>query len=318
MWPTRKGAFHLFRFAGIDVYLHYSWFLLALAVYFFPSAIGVDTHGGSASSYGWVALEYFALFSIVLMHEFGHALACRSVGGIANQIILWPLGGVAYVDPPRRPGATLWSIAAGPLVNVVLFPILSVFAVIAKSTDLGATFPNVYEFIKTVWVTNLVLLIFNMLPVYPLDGGQILQSLLWFMVGRARSLLIVSIIGFIGVAGFMVLSVASGNPWLGLLAGFAGLQCWNGYQAAQALIRLEKAPRHLEFACPACDASPPRGPYWTCQRCRAVFDTFDTNAVCPNCQAVFTTTKCIECGTARPIQAWVQTTLVQPPVVHDT
>ena len=59
-------------------------------------------------------------------HEFGHALACRQVGGSANQIILWPLGGVAYVNPPQRPGATLWSIAAGPLVNVALLPVLGV------------------------------------------------------------------------------------------------------------------------------------------------------------------------------------------------
>ena len=56
----------------------------------------------------------------MLTHEFGHALACRSVGGTADNIMLWPLGGVAYVNPPQRPGATLWSIAAGPLVNVAL------------------------------------------------------------------------------------------------------------------------------------------------------------------------------------------------------
>ena len=63
-------------------------------------------------------LEYLALFGIVLLHEFGHALACRQVGGTADRIMLWPLGGVAYVNPPSRPGATLWSLAAGPLVNV--------------------------------------------------------------------------------------------------------------------------------------------------------------------------------------------------------
>ena len=71
-------------------------------------------------------LEYLALFVIVLLHEFGHALACRQVGGQADQIVLWPLGGVAYVAPPPRPGATLWSIAAGPLVNVVLVPVLTI------------------------------------------------------------------------------------------------------------------------------------------------------------------------------------------------
>jgi Zn-dependent protease len=58
-----------------------------------------------------------------LFHEFGHALACRQVGGQADLIVLWPLGGVAYVSPPPRPGALLWRIAAGPLVNVLLVPV---------------------------------------------------------------------------------------------------------------------------------------------------------------------------------------------------
>src|SRR2546425_2345923 len=116
MTPTRQGSFRLFRFAGIDVFLHWSWFVVAWW--------DITSRGRSYSSLKWNALEYLSLFAIVLMHEFGHALACRQVGGHADQIVLWPLGGVAYVDPPQRPGAMLWSIAAGPLVNVVLFPIL--------------------------------------------------------------------------------------------------------------------------------------------------------------------------------------------------
>src|SRR5262245_54881693 len=117
MTPTRQGSFRLFRAAGIDVFLHWSWFLVAL--------YEIQRRTGAYSSAVWPVLEYASLFVIVLLHEFGHALACRQVGGEANQIVLWPLGGVAYVSPPPRPGATLWSIAAGPLVNVVLVPVLS-------------------------------------------------------------------------------------------------------------------------------------------------------------------------------------------------
>ena len=97
MTPTRQGSIHLFRFAGIDLYLHWSWFLVAM--------YGIQSRAHGYSSLVWPALEYLALFAIVLMHEFGHALACRQVGGQANQIVLWPLGGVAYVAPPPRPGA---------------------------------------------------------------------------------------------------------------------------------------------------------------------------------------------------------------------
>src|SRR5580700_8776951 len=115
--PTgRSGSIKLFRLQGIEVFLHWSWFLAAVLI--------IRGEFGAYSSIVWNIVEYLALFLIVLTHEFGHALACRSVGGIANRIVLWPLGGVAYVDPPPRPGATLWSIVAGPLVNVALFPIL--------------------------------------------------------------------------------------------------------------------------------------------------------------------------------------------------
>jgi Zn-dependent protease len=97
--PTgNKGSIRLFRFAGINVFLHWSWFLVA--VFEIKNRVGY-------SSIVWNIFEYLALFVIVTLHEFGHALACRQVGGSSNQIVLWPLGGVAYVNPPPRPGATL-------------------------------------------------------------------------------------------------------------------------------------------------------------------------------------------------------------------
>ena len=125
-----------------------------------------------------------------MTHEFGHSLACRQVGGRADRIVLWPLGGVAYVDPPQRPGATLWSIAAGPLVNVALAPIFWALFSFAKSAGWKRTAHDQYEFVFGLLAIDIVLLVFNMLPFYPLDGGQIFRSLLWFVLGRARSLLV--------------------------------------------------------------------------------------------------------------------------------
>jgi Zn-dependent protease len=163
MLPTRNGSIKFFRFRGIDVFVHWSWFLVAMfSVY--------DPRENYASPI-WVALEYLALFAIVLMHEFGHSLACRQVGGQADQIILWPLGGVAYVNPPQRPGATLWSIAAGPLINVALLPILTFLYFRAGYWHLPAKFVDLPNFVFSVWMINNTLLIFNLLPVYPLDGG---------------------------------------------------------------------------------------------------------------------------------------------------
>jgi len=99
MMPTQQGSIRLFRLFGINVFLHWSWFLVGL--------IEIQDRRAAYGSLVWNVLEYLALFVIVTMHEFGHALACRQVGGQANQIVLWPLGGVAYVAPPQRPGAML-------------------------------------------------------------------------------------------------------------------------------------------------------------------------------------------------------------------
>jgi Zn-dependent protease len=215
---TKGGSFKIFTLAGIGVYVHWMWFLAALY------SIQYRTH--VYSSLIWNVFEYLSLFGIVLAHEFGHQLACRSVGGKTHDIILWLLGGVAYVSPPQRPGAQLWSIAAGPLVNVVLIPVLSVLVSVSSHLGWYDTNPNAYELIHNVWRINIGLLIFNMMPVYPLDGGQILRSLLWFPFGRANSLLAASIIGFIGLAGLVLLALLMffffWRPVVGHLAGIDG------------------------------------------------------------------------------------------------
>jgi Zn-dependent protease len=293
--PTRKGAFKIFRLAGINVYLHWAWFL----AYFW-----LTSRPQAYSSYGWNALEILSLFAIVLTHEFGHQLACRSVGGQTHDIILWPLGGVAYVTPPQRPGAQLWSIAAGPLVNVALIPVFAALRLVSWHLGWQDTHQDAYLLIYNIWVINLVLLIFNMMPIYPLDGGQILRSLLWFPFGRANSLLAASIIGFIGVAGFIGLAIYAQSLWLGLIAGFILMNCWSGFKQARALAKIAKIPRHDGLACPSCKTAPPLGEFWRCGKCGHAFDIFLAQGVCPQCRTQFNVTQCLDCGTSSPISEW--------------
>ncbi|HEX3739850.1 MAG TPA: M50 family metallopeptidase [Terriglobales bacterium] len=305
--PTgRQGSIHLFRFSGIDVFLHWSWFLVAV--------YEIQSRAGGYSSVAWNILEYLALFVIVTLHEFGHALACRQVGGRANRIVLWPLGGVAYVDPPPRPGATLWSIAAGPLVNVALIAVFEILLSASRSRGWAYSTPDVYRLILNIRQINIWLLVFNVLPIYPLDGGQILRSLLWFVMGRAWSLMVAAVLGLIGAAGFIILAIYQQSAWLGVIAAFVLLNCWGGFKNAQALLRFSKLPVRHGYSCPTCKTSPPLGPYWRCANCGQAFDTFESRAVCPHCSAQYPNTQCLNCGSQHPLSDWaVQSTIV----VHD-
>jgi Zn-dependent protease len=295
--PSNQGSLRLFRLAGVEVFLHWSWFVVALFELQRANAYG---------SPAWAVAEYLALFLIVTLHEFGHSLACRQVGGRAERIVLWPLGGVAYVDPPQRPGATLWSIAAGPLVNVVLVPVLMGLQLLARSAGLAESSPDAAAFLRAVSYINFGLLLFNLLPVYPLDGGQILRSLLWFVLGRARSLTAASIVGFVGVAGLLYLAVRVGDTWLGIVSVFVAMSCWSGFQQARALARLARLPRRTGYTCPSCRSAPLLGDVWACGRCGSSFDTFETGGRCPSCGAEFGETRCADCGHSSPIAGWLR------------
>lgn len=244
MTPTNQGSIRLFRLAGIELYLHWSWFFVAYYM--------IHMRAGRYPSIMWNVLEYLALFAVVSLHELGHSLACRQMGGRADRIVLWPLGGVAYVAPPQRPGATLWSIAAGPLVNVVLVPVFYLLVKLMGAGGLADGAPNTVRLVQTLLVINIALLAFNLLPIYPLDGGQILRSLLWFVLGRAWSLVVATVIGLIGVAALLLLAVLTRSVWLGILAAFILLNCWNGLRHALHLVRVTRMARRPDRSCLTC------------------------------------------------------------------
>ena len=206
----------------------------------------------------------------------------------------------------------LWSIAAGPLVNVALFPVFSIIWWLAHSAGWQETMHNAYVFAQMLWTINTVLLVFNMLPIYPLDGGQILRSLLWFIFGRARSLMIASGIGVIGAIGLIAFAFWAQSIWIGILCVFILLNCWSGLMQARALARIAKIPRREGFACPKCKSSPPQGALWICGKCRKPFDTFETQGVCPNCGVQYSATSCPECGSLQPISEWIASANVPP------
>jgi len=128
--------------------------------------------------------------------------------------------------------------------------------------------------------------------------------LLWFVMGRAHSLMVATVLGFVGVAAFIGLALWTQTPWYAVLAVFMLMNCWSGLQHARALLRFAKLPRQFGYACPSCQASPPIGDYWKCGKCGQAFDSFQTGAVCPHCATGYAGTKCLDCGAMHPMSEW--------------
>ena len=189
------------RWFGITVVVH--WLFVIYAV------LEISKSADPA----FQSLYMFLLFSVVLVHEFGHALSCKAMGGTAVHIVLWPLGGIAFVQPPGNVWAWLVTTACGPLVNAILWPafwLIMVFGmpVLAHHMDPdGRPFEIIFESCYLMMEINKILLLFNLIPAYPMDGGRLLQEILWLFIGYQKSLRIAGMVGVVAGAGFVVLGL---------------------------------------------------------------------------------------------------------------
>jgi len=231
--PKFTGSFRLFNVFRIPVFLHWSWFVVAVLM------IEMRWRRGT-STLLQAALEYVSLFGLVLVHELGHALASRSVGGHSDRIMLWPLGGIAFVRTPPVPWKVLWSIAAGPLVNVALFPLtLAVYLALRPGDQQADSMLASLAFV--VMLMNMALLCFNMMPVYPLDGGQILRALLWFAIGPVRSLHVAANVGIVGAVAGILLAFRINDLFLALIAIFLCWQAFLGRRMARMMAQINRS-----------------------------------------------------------------------------
>jgi len=233
-------AIPLYRAAGIRVSVHVIYILMTLSEVL--SAMGKDSW-----QFQWVAIGIVCLFVLVLLHEYGHCFACRWVGGDADQILMWPLGGLAFCRPPHEWRASLITTLGGPGVNVVLTPLLGAALLIAGCGWAAVVFDPFQPFgamqrvqlgdgsrpmwLLVVWwlhYTNLLLLAFNMLlPMYPMDGARTLHALLWWRLGHDRALRIVANVGVACAIGLLLYALHKEQGRLIGLALFGGLTCWN-------------------------------------------------------------------------------------------
>lgn len=179
--------------------------------------IAIELLRSGSSGYFWWQFRYLIiLFGLVFLHEMGHCFGARRVHGSADRILMWPLGGLAFVDPPHRPGAHLFVAFAGPLVNIVVCLLAGAGMIVATGTlsavplnpwqyripesALYAYFTSdVMKWTYQVYYVSYILLLFNVcLPFYPFDGGRMLQALCWYRMGYRRSMLVATAIGMGG------------------------------------------------------------------------------------------------------------------------
>ncbi len=218
----RPGVF-LGTFCGIRFYLDYSWFLIvalviySLATYLFPQELA----GRDPAVYIAMATAATLLFFLsILLHELGHSVVSQRHGIPVPAITLLFIGGVAEISrEPDDPRTELKIALAGPLVSLALVGLYTLIALLCKVAE----FPEGTLVFRWLAAVNLLLVIFNAIPGYPLDGGRVLRALLWMRSGGFRR------------ATFITSRVGVGFSWLLI---FLGILTILGGQWGQGLIFL--------------------------------------------------------------------------------
>lgn len=203
------------RIAGIDVSVHWTFGLL-LAWILIASATGVGLGHGLAEV-GFV----LALFACVLLHEFGHAFAARIFGIPTHDITLLPIGGVARLERmPRNPRQEAIIALAGPAVNVLIVGLLfpAVVALQGASLVFSPLAFTTHFLVRLLWV-NVGLVVFNLIPAFPMDGGRLLRALLAGLTDYVTATRMAKQVGQVVAVVFAILSFWT-TPTLLLVAGF--------------------------------------------------------------------------------------------------
>lgn len=170
----------------------------------------------------YAVLFVLALFACVVAHEFGHALMARRFGIRTPDITLLPIGGVARLDRmPENPVEEIWVALAGPAVSVSLWAILSLVAGGAPAaTNLQDIDFSPASFVAGLASVNLLLVLFNLIPAFPMDGGRVLRAVLSLWLDRPRATAAAAGIGQATAVAFGLVGILSGNFLLLLVAFF--------------------------------------------------------------------------------------------------
>ena len=211
-----KWSFKLIRFAGIDVYVHATFFILLLWIGLSYWQL-TGTIGAVINGIGFV----LALFTCVVLHEFGHALTARRYGIRTLHITLLPIGGMAAMERmPDDPKQEIAVALAGPAVNLVIAIGLWLWLVTSNGlVSLEQLSLTDGPFLERLMLINLVLAVFNLVPAFPMDGGRVLRAALALRMNHNRATQIAAKVGQ-GLALWLGLLGLLYNPFLIFIALF--------------------------------------------------------------------------------------------------
>jgi Zn-dependent protease len=206
-----RGALKLFTWFGIPVFLHWTFGLIFVYILWHA-----QSNEMSVIDTFWLTGLFMALFLCVLLHEYGHALTARRYGVKTRDIVLMPIGGVARLERmPEKPIQEFVVAIAGPMVNVVIaitiLILIGIFAdpaylEVLKDAVLQSSgeevlderlqeIPQLLQFALNLAATNIALVLFNMIPAFPMDGGRVFRALLSMRTGRAKATRIAAWVG---------------------------------------------------------------------------------------------------------------------------
>lgn len=228
-----KWSWKVGRFAGIDVFIHATFFLL-IGWMGLSYWLQTRTVAGTLQGMGFL----LALFLSVVLHEYGHALTARRYGIKTRDITLLPIGGVARLERmPDKPVQELWVALAGPAVNVVIAAVLFGALLVTNSlTPLGELSITGGPFVVRLMSVNLTLALFNLIPAFPMDGGRVLRALLAMRMEYMRATQVAASIGQ-GMAFLFGLVGLFTNPFLIFIALFV----WIGAQQEASMVQMKTA-----------------------------------------------------------------------------
>jgi Zn-dependent protease/predicted transcriptional regulator len=228
-----KWQWKLGTFAGIDVFIH-ATFLLIVGWYGFTYWQETRTLAGALEGVAFILL----LFLAVTLHEYGHALTARKFGIKTRDITLYPIGGVARLERmPEKPIQELWVALAGPAVNVVIAVLLFGWLAFANAlVPLNQLTLATGSFIERLMLVNISLVVFNLIPAFPMDGGRVLRAILAINMDYVRATQIAATVGQ-GLALLFGLAGMFGNPTLLFIAFFV----WMGASQEASMVQVKNA-----------------------------------------------------------------------------